>query len=174
MTTYSPPKLAFPGFCLRPFAPGDELIWFDYLRQPEVLALTGWAIASSAELTPLLSPAAGEPIMRFAIVDAANRLAGTAGFFDWADGQAELAYDLAPQHWGKGLASAACLALCEWGFAELKLARIKACVLSGNRTSARVLEKCGFELEGMVREARHADGTARDYKLYRRRTRQGI
>lgn len=160
------PSFSCAGLHLRQFQPGDEEIWFDYLRLPEVMQNTGWHIASSSELLPLTAKTAGVAVIRFALADESGRLAGTIGFVDWENGRAEIAYDLAPAWWGKGIATAACAALCQWGF-DQGLTRIEACVLLENRASARVLEKCGFTWEGLLRQARHADGIARDYRLYR-------
>jgi len=151
---------------LREFGPGDEEVWFDYLRLPEVVQGTGWHIASSSELRPLTVKIADVPVIRFALADQTGRLAGTIGFVDWENGRAEIAYDLAPPWWGEGIAGAACAALCRWGF-DQGLTRIEACVLLDNRASARVLEKCGFAAQGLLRQARHDDGIARDYRLYR-------
>jgi [ribosomal protein S5]-alanine N-acetyltransferase len=160
------PAFSYAGLHLREFRPGDEEIWFDYLRLPDVAQATGWHIASSDELLPLTVKTAGVPAIRFALADEAEHLAGTIGFVDWENGRAEIAYDLAPPWRGKGIAGAACAALCRWGF-DQGLTRIEACVLLENRASARVLEKCGFAGEGLLRQARHADGIAREYRLYR-------
>ncbi len=41
--------------------------------------------------------------------------------------------------------------LCEFAFEEYELRRIYAQAFASNPTSARVLEKAGFELEGTLR-----------------------
>jgi len=166
--TLVPPDFDVAGLHLREFLPGDEAAWFRYLHLPEVAHATGWNIASPAELLPLTARTPGEPRVRFALADEAGRLAGTIGFFDWCNGQAELAYDLAPMWWGKGIASEACAALCRWAFEEGGVRQIAANVLTDNRASARVLEKCGFEWLGMMRQARHPDAIVREYRIYRR------
>ena len=166
------PQFHFAGLHLRAFLPGDEYSWFDYLRLPEVARATGWHVASAAELLPLMARTAGEPMTRFALADGNGKLAGTTGFFDWGGEQAEIAYDLAPPWWGKGIAGAACAALCAWAERQ-GLRHIRACVPEDNRASARVLEKCGFDWEGLVRQARHADGIVRTYRAYRRQAGTG-
>ncbi len=92
-------------------------------------------------------------------------LVGTIGFFDVHDGKAEIAYDLHPDLWGKGIASAACGDVRVGDFSELQLTSIEACARVGNRASARVLEKCGFALEATVREIRYANGKPTDFWL---------
>jgi ribosomal-protein-alanine N-acetyltransferase len=66
--------------------------------------------------------------------------------------EAVLAFYLAREFWGQGLASEAGRAFVDFGFDELKLARIVAAVEVGNAASVRVLEKLGFVL------ARHEEG----------------
>ncbi|MHA6521366.1 GNAT family N-acetyltransferase, partial [Corynebacterium amycolatum] len=46
--------------------------------------------------------------------------------------------------------------------------RIEATVLDSNVPSIRVLENCGFEYEGVAREAFHMDGAWRDHLTYAR------
>ena len=57
-----------------------------------------------------------------------------------------LAFYLARQYWGQGLASEAAMAFVRFGFQELGLRRIVATVQAENRPSMRILEKLKFEL----------------------------
>ena len=57
---------------------------------------------------------------------------------------------MAEPFWGRGIATWAVRAVTEWGFAELDVVRIYAAVFESNPASARVLEKCGYELEGRL------------------------
>lgn len=66
---------------------------------------------------------------------------------------AELGYWLARRHWGKGIATAAVSALVESAFTHTEFVRLQAGVFSWNRASMRVLEKAGFQLEGIRRRA---------------------
>jgi RimJ/RimL family protein N-acetyltransferase len=63
---------------------------------------------------------------------------------------AEIGYWVAEPFWGRGIATWAVRAVTEWGFAELDVVRIYAAVFESNPASARVLEKCGYELEGRL------------------------
>jgi RimJ/RimL family protein N-acetyltransferase len=172
--------MSFPQFdtsdlSLRPFLVGDEVAWLAYLEKPEVICLTGWQVSSLSELSALMQPDRHHGPIRFALTCKRDgRLVGTIGFLDLADGQAEIAYDLAPHLWGKGITGAACARVCEWGLKVLDLQSIKACAMVGNRPSARVLEKCGFGLEGTVREIRYANGKPADYWVYRQVFRQPV
>lgn len=104
---------------------------YAYLSNPDVVRHTSWNLRSRDDLLPLFdgfeSPDP-ESIRRLAIVDdnAGGALVGTIGLHTVSDvnRSAEIAYDLAPSHWGRGIASAACAAVTEWAFAEYGFVRI--------------------------------------------------
>lgn len=70
------------------------------------------------------------------------------------------------EDWGKGYGSEAIGALLALGFEEFKLHRIFSVVDPEDVASARVLEKCGFEREGHLREHLWNKGQWRDSLLY--------
>jgi RimJ/RimL family protein N-acetyltransferase len=55
---------------------------------------------------------------------------------------------------------------CAFAAQQWKLVRITAHVFDFNVASARVLEKCGFELEGHLRKHHQKDGKFLDSRLY--------
>ena len=63
---------------------------------------------------------------------------------------AELSYDVARPHWGKGLAPEAARAVVDWGFREMGLANVTAYADARNRRSWRVMEKLGMTREGLM------------------------
>lgn len=80
---------------------------------------------------------------------------GQIRFFGWShdERRAELGYWLQRRWWGHGYASEAARLTSEFGFASMRLHRIDANVVAGNRGSERVLAKVGFRNEGVRREA---------------------
>ena len=68
-------------------------------------------------------------------------------------GTAHLGYWLGRAFQGRGIATAACRALTEHIFATTDVLRIESAVFAPNAASARVLEKCGYVLEGIKRRA---------------------
>jgi [ribosomal protein S5]-alanine N-acetyltransferase len=62
--------------------------------------------------------------------------------------RASLACYLAQAHWGKGLATEACIAFVEVAFSQLGLAQVVADLERGNVASERLLEKLGFRFTG--------------------------
>lgn len=65
----------------------------------------------------------------------------------------ELGFVFAREYWGKGIATEAAKLICDIAFRELSLNRLTAQVYEGNIASRRVLEKCGFTLEGNFKNA---------------------
>ncbi len=79
---------------------------------------------------------------------------------------AEMGYWIGESFWGRGIASRAAEAASEWAFSAYKLTRIFALVFSHNLASARVLEKAGFQREGLLRRSAIKNGTVLDQVLY--------
>lgn len=107
----------------------------------------------------------GEPV-HFAIREG-DSLIGSIGFDGLIKGhKAEIGYWLAKAWWGQGIMTAVVGKACEYAFAERKLVRITAHVFESNVASARVLEKNGFEFEGLLREHRLKDGRFLNSRLF--------
>lgn len=79
---------------------------------------------------------------------------------------AELGYWLGEPFWGRGIMTEAVIAITEFAIREFLLHRIEAWVFEWNATSARVLEKAGFQLEGILRRSAIKHGKIIDRKLY--------
>jgi ribosomal-protein-alanine N-acetyltransferase len=138
-----------------------------------VVRHTSWNLASIDDLRPVLErcndAADAGSALRFAIcAEPGGALIGTIGFrsVSVAHRTAELGYDLHPAHWGRGIATACVRTVIAWGFAERSLVRVQASALDSNDASIRVLEKCGFAREGLLRRYRMVRGEARDFWMY--------
>ncbi len=70
-----------------------------------------------------------------------------------AGGSSELGYWATAESRGQGLMVEASRAVIEWGFAELRLARISWRAVAGNIPSARTARALGFRYEGLQRQA---------------------
>jgi RimJ/RimL family protein N-acetyltransferase len=81
---------------------------------------------------------------------------------------AELGYWLGEAYWGRGIATAAVRAVTEHAMRAHGLVRVFALPFAHNRASARVLEKAGFTLEGIMRSSAVKDGRVVDQLLYAR------
>lgn len=146
--------------------------WAAYALLPEVKEYTSSVVSTVDDLRPIIQRSlVGEPSspIYFAVLDLSeNKMIGSVGFHSVsaANGTAEITYDVAPTHWNRGIAKAACrTALC-WGFEEKGWYRIQATTLLAHIRSQRVLERCGFKREGIVRNFRVVRGVPADYLLY--------
>ncbi|MBN1261555.1 MAG: GNAT family N-acetyltransferase [Anaerolineae bacterium] len=82
---------------------------------------------------------------------------------DWLDRCAEFGIIVGePEFWGLGYGSDALRVLLEVGFHWYNLHRIFLRVVAANQRAIRSYEKCGFHLEGRLREATFIDGTYHD------------
>lgn len=79
---------------------------------------------------------------------------------------AEVGYWVGREYWNRGIATAALERICRYGFEEHGLLRIFATPIAWNPASFRVLEKAGFEREGIMRDACVKDGKIADMLLY--------
>ena len=166
------PELEHELVLLRPIAEQDLEPWFGYLSQPVVFEHTSWNVKAPSELAHYVwKPAefTESSLLRFAIASrVSNSLVGTAGFHTVSaqNATAEIAYDLSQDFWGKGIASAVCSCLTHWGHTAAKLVRVQATVLESNVRSMRVLERSGFEREGLLRFYRNVRGSPGNFYMY--------
>lgn len=126
-----------------PYTLGDAE---DFLsRATQSIPGTFFAIATDIETIGSIALTPGKDVHRFTV---------------------ELGYWLAEPFWGKGIMTEAVRTLSEYAFKELDIHRIFAEPYTTNIASARVLEKAGFVLEGIVRDNVFKDGRFLDQFVY--------
>jgi RimJ/RimL family protein N-acetyltransferase len=64
--------------------------------------------------------------------------------------------------WGRGYGTEALLAICDFGFDQLRLERIELDVYADNERARRSYEKAGFQVEGTLRHGHFVDGEFMD------------
>ncbi|WP_246865679.1 GNAT family N-acetyltransferase [Croceivirga thetidis] len=79
---------------------------------------------------------------------------------------AEMGYWVGEPFWKKGITTKAIALVSDYGFKKLGLERIYASVFDFNIPSMRVLEKNGFNKEGVLRNSVIKNGTIHDQHLY--------
>lgn len=169
-----PPTIEFDGARLRPLrfmTDVDPL--YAYLQDPVVTELTGYPVVTrelaGAIIERSMSRWDAGGLGKWAIaLSHDDQLIGTCGFNEWSPAHrwAELAYDLAPAHWGKGLMRRAVAAVLQWTFRLNQVDRVHAYVRIDNLRSQRLLERGGFVREGCLRSFRACRGQLRDFYLY--------
>ena len=80
--------------------------------------------------------------------------------------RATFGYWLSEEYWGKGIVSKAAKLVCNYAFKNFDLARIEANVYPWNPASQRVLIKCGFKKEGVLRNNCIKDGKVVDEIIF--------
>lgn len=81
---------------------------------------------------------------------------------------AELGYYLGEPYWGRGFATEAVRQICDYIYRNTDIIRIFAEPFAYNTASCRVLEKAGFQLEGLLRSNAVKNGCILDMKMYAR------
>lgn len=162
------PLLNLHGYHLREIQIEDLSIWCDYLKLPGVKEHISWEVHSPQDLQQFVQAqdwSQAQAQIKFAIANEDNQFIGTIGFHSYSQTNlsAEIAYDLAPTYWGRGIVSAACTALCDWAHQQIGLIRLQACVVDSNQRSLQVLERCHFEREGLLKSYKQIRGQSRDY-----------
>lgn len=128
-----------------PYTEADADAWLTtFSQQPGHLR---WAIDVAGEAVGGIGAEPGEGIF-----------AKTGNFGYW----------LGEAFWGRGIMTAAVRVTANYAFETLDLARLESPVFEWNPASMRVLEKCGFEREGVRRKGIFKDGQIIDAVMYAR------
>ncbi len=97
-----------------------------------------------------------------------GKFIGRCGLLPWTiDGQSEVevAYTIAHEFWGQGLATEAAQAILRYGFEKLNLNRLICLIDEENIASQKVAEKIGMRFE---KEGRDEMGTFQVYSIYKK------
>ncbi len=172
------PVSAHPLFTLRAIVPTDIASWSAYLNLPAVYEHTSWCCPAAEELmrhvwNPSANASAG--ILRFAIATRSHDLlVGTIGYhsIDSTSRRAEIAYDLEPTMWGKGIATVMCRTIVKWAFSRLGFRTVDAAVLDSNTRSIKVLQNAGFNLFRVAPDYRMVRGTPGRFLIFRLESRE--
>lgn len=154
------PTLNASRLCLRQLGdrdvPGLQAIFGDpeYLRYWSHGPLEGLEAATDY-LDRIVSGWRDRTFFQWGIEEMASRqLVGTVtlGSWDHANRHAEIGFILRPSHTGLGLASEAVRTALVFGFGPMGLHRVEADVDPENEASVRLLERIGFQREGLLRD----------------------
>jgi RimJ/RimL family protein N-acetyltransferase/nicotinamidase-related amidase len=98
---------------------------------------------------------------RWAVIEKeSGECIGQIAFFlvDKFNSWGEIEYAIGKAYQGKGYATEAAKAVIDYGFKEIGFNKVQICVRPSNVKSKNVIEKCGFEYEGMLRDYFFIDG----------------
>lgn len=97
-----------------------------------------------------------------------KQIIGTCGFHNWNKRhfRAEIGYELGEQFWKKGYAKEAVLAIIDYGFKNMELARIEAVTYPENTASKNMLNTLGFEYEGLLKKYAYFRNKHQDLNMF--------
>jgi ribosomal-protein-alanine N-acetyltransferase len=161
---------------LSEFRPSDKPALLEHLNDREIydrtlrilFPYTDAAADERLALVAKITQQQGRPV-HFAIRNSEDALIGGCGLNEFEIGKshrAEIGYWLAKPYWGRGIMSAVVSRLCQHAFEEFGLVKIIAHVVTHNPASARVLTKCGFVQEGLLRKHFVKNGQFIDVRLF--------
>lgn len=168
------PSIETERLLLRKITLNDASDMFEYASNPEVSQYTMWSTHTSIEDTKYFLQSLTKMYKRRELVDwgivhkAEKKFIGTCGFVEWSmtHSRAEIGYALSRRYWGEGYMSEAVNAVIEFGFREMSLNRIMGRCEVNNIASARVMEKVGMQMEGILRQHLFVKDRYWDLKIY--------
>lgn len=167
------PVLEAGGFVLRRIEQDDASNWYAYLTDPAVTEFTSGDVEGREEMNQAVlefqAQFEAKERIRWAIArNDDNRMVGDCGYnrLDGRNRSGVIGYQLSPEHWGRGIMTRAVTEIVRYGFEALDLNRIEATVRPGNGRSIRVLQKLGFQQEGLLRDYRFSRGASFDCFIF--------
>ncbi len=158
---------------LRPIKNSDANDIFEYSKNPNVGPAAGWEPHKSIEDTRKIMKDIfiGKENIFGMVLKSSGKIIGSIGLH--TDPRRNnprvlmLGYAMSEYCWGKGLMTEAAKAVIEYGFHELPIDMISCTCYTFNSRSRRVIQKCGFEYEGCLRQAeKRYDGKILDVECY--------
>lgn len=168
-----PKEIVTERLILRHIKNSDAEDIYEYSKNPDVGPNAGWEPHKSIEETKELMKTIflGQNSIFGIINKENNKLIGTVGLIN--DPKREnpralmLGYAMSKDYWGKGIMSEASKAVIDYGFDQLNIAMVTCCCYTFNKRSRRVIEKCGFKYEGIIRGAEmRYDGKILDFESF--------
>jgi ribosomal-protein-alanine N-acetyltransferase len=93
-----------------------------------------------------------------------NQVIGMIGYNYWSttDHRGSIGFDMNELFWGNGYMTESVNAVLKFGFEKMHLNRVEALVSAENKKSLDLLQKIGFQTEGVQREQYYEEGTYHD------------
>lgn len=174
------PVVVTERLLLRVPAPGDAALLLDYvrrnrqhlapwepLRPPSYFAEAHWR-GEGERCQQIAASDLGLPLLLVRRDAWQGPVLGRCNLSNLVRGAfqaAHLGYSLDREAEGQGLMTEALQAVVAHAFGPMRLHRLMANYMPGNARSARVLERLGFEREGLARQYLFLDGAWRDHVL---------
>lgn len=104
------------------------------------------------------------PVSAVFTVSENSKLLGICGISEIPDGHniAMVGYQLTPSAWGKGVGTCCAQFLVHYAKSYLKVRKLFGDCVTENTASIKILEKCGFSFEGVIKEKYELNGKLHD------------
>jgi len=171
---FSMPTLETPRLILRRMTMRDAQDVFLYSKDEEVARHVLWSaqkdISEAKEYLRYMARRYrnDEPSSWGIIEKKTGRLVGTIGYMTYSEenNSVEVGYSLARWLWNGGYMTEALSRVIEHTFEAMEINRIEAQHELTNPSSGRVMEKCGMQKEGVLRQRLYNKGRYVDVALY--------
>lgn len=168
------PVLKTERLVLRQVRPSDAPALFAIFSNPAVTRYydqpTFTELAQAEELAARMRQRfADKRTIRWTITRPSDdQLLGTCGFAEWKRHFhcAAVGYELAQSEWGQGIMTEVLTAVLTFGFTHMQINRVEAYVMTGNDPSMRLLQKLGFQEEGLLRQYGYWQDAYHDLHLF--------
>jgi ribosomal-protein-alanine N-acetyltransferase len=162
------------GFILREKQDSDVENFFSYYSNPEVNQFILCEIPTQLEearreLHYWRGTFYQNDGIYFAIAEKnSNRMVGSIGLTGHSiyHSRIEISYDLSREYWGRGIMTTAIKEVVKYAFEVIGVNRIEASVSILNIPSKNLLQKCGFAVEGILRQHRYHRGNYVDVYFF--------
>lgn len=171
---FAMPTLETDRLILRRITMRDAKDIFAYSRDPEVARHVLWSaqrdIGEARDYCRFMMKRyrSDLPSSWGIIQKQTNQLVGTIGYMDYSEDNAsvEVGYSLAHWLWNGGYMTEALRRVIGYTFDAMDINRIEAQHELDNPSSGRVMEKCGMQREGVLRQRLYNKGKFVDVALY--------
>ena len=168
------PALRTKRLLLREITAADAAAVFQFRSDPEVQRYNDGVMTGVQEAVDLIASLADgyrrQTMLEWGVTlhEDQDTVMGIMGYANWSreHRRAEIGYCLRRDHWRRGIAEEALRVIITFGFEEMQLNRIHACCWVENVASIRLIEKLGFQREGVLRDEYWQDGAFHDEALY--------
>ncbi|WNB90906.1 GNAT family protein [Bacillus sp. NEB1478] len=168
------PVMETTRLILREVTAEDAKDMFPYLSDPEVMKHMGLEPYETEEevlneiewYQSIYKEGTG---IRWGITEkGSDKVIGSCGFLNRNKKhfRSEVGFELSKEYWGNGIAGEALAAVVKYGFQKLQLERIEALIEPANLPSQRLIEKQGFQREGLLRHYEFTCGKFDDLYMY--------
>jgi len=174
--SFSPfPERTTERLLLRSISMTDAATLFQIRTMPELFTYFGRepfkTIQESEEHVALLLKNVANNdgvIWAIALKESPETLIGTIGYWRLMKEhfRAEIGYMLHPGYWNRGIMKEALKEVIKYAFNDTAIHSIEANIDPENIASGRLLESCGFIVEGYFKENYYSKGVFKDSKIY--------